>query len=692
MSDPISESHRVIDWVRITAVMLLASCLGARVSATDPLRTILVVNGDSNDSLTIANHYADLREISDLNVVVLGQVPATLTCTVDQFRDQILSPLLQELDHRGLGIQADSIAYSAAFPTAIDISKDLDKLKNRHKIFTPWGSINGLTTLYQFVLSQNPEYVSPLSNYYSRRAPEAMMQNPFLGSDRKEFDDAHTDANALNFDVAISKLEALVAKHPQQWPLRFQIATWMNQAGRSDESIAVILDMIKNDVGYRTLFEEEPAFESLQSNPMYQAALEQMVATVPNRMPAVPFSARTTYGLNGLPLGDRAQGVRFLMSTVLSVTQGRGTTLAESINHLQRAASADSSGKAAEFYFSGSSDVRSTTRQPLFSVAATSLREFGHEVIMDQERLPQSRKQLMGAMLGSANYNWDATNNEVLPGAILENLTSTSGVLHAENGQTAMTDLIRGGAAGTSGTVTEPYALPFKFPTPMIFPYYASGCSLAEAFHLSVESPYQLLILGDPLCRPYGSALVETFSLETLETADEVQVNLKFWSGFAAASQRLASLELFVDGKLVNVVPPTQQFTIKKQGLDPGVHQLHIAAVSQHPLQLKSIETAWITVGDSAQVPTLAVSLVASNENDIEQPMIQADFNSIEASQVAIRHLGRRIVQGDAPLRSFKLPITDTGQGPVQLIPEALIGNKWVRGKPVSIDVHLAKP
>jgi len=135
MSNSIQETFRI--GFNLTAMMLIASCLCTRVCATDPMRTILVVNGASTDSLTIANHYADLRAISDLNVVVLGDVPATMTCTVEQFRDQILSPLLQELDHRGLGIQADSIAYSAAFPTAIDISKDLDKLKNRHKIFTP---------------------------------------------------------------------------------------------------------------------------------------------------------------------------------------------------------------------------------------------------------------------------------------------------------------------------------------------------------------------------------------------------------------------------------------------------------------------------------------------------------------------------------------------------------------------------
>ena len=39
----------------------------------------------------------------------------------------------------------------------------------------------------------------------------------------------------------------------------------------------------------------------------------------------------------------------------------------------------------------------------------------------------------------------------------------------------------------------------------MIHVHYARGCSLAEAFYQSVCGPYQLLIVGDPLCRPWAN-------------------------------------------------------------------------------------------------------------------------------------------------------------------------------------------
>jgi len=52
--------------------------------------------------------------------------------------------------------------------------------------------------------------------------------------------------------------------------------------------------------------------------------------------------------------------------------------------------------------------------------------------------------------------------------------------------------------------VQEPYSLQSKFPVPFLHGYYADGCSLAEAFYQSVLRPYQLIVVGDPLARPFA--------------------------------------------------------------------------------------------------------------------------------------------------------------------------------------------
>ena len=74
-----------------------------------------------------------------------------------------------------------------------------------------------------------------------------------------------------------------------------------------------------------------------------------------------------------------------------------------------------------------------------------------------------------------------------------------------ESGQTPLSEFLRYGAAGASGTVIEPYAIPEKFPSPQIHVHYARGCTLAEAYYQSVHGPAQFLIVGDPLCRPWAT-------------------------------------------------------------------------------------------------------------------------------------------------------------------------------------------
>ena len=67
-------------------------------------------------------------------------------------------------------------------------------------------------------------------------------------------------------------------------------------------------------------------------------------------------------------------------------------------------------------------------------------------------------------------------------------------------------DLIRAGVTGVAGNVDEPY-LDAAIRPDILFPAYASGRNLAEAFYAAM--PYlswQTLIVGDPLCAPFPHA------------------------------------------------------------------------------------------------------------------------------------------------------------------------------------------
>jgi hypothetical protein len=151
-------------------------------------------------------------------------------------------------------------------------------------------------------------------------------------------------------------------------------------------------------------------------------------------------------------------------------------------------------------------DIRSRTREWGFAAAARLLEEAGVAAVVEEGVLPRNRSDIAGAMVGTANFDFAGSGSRILPGAICEHLTSCGGVLTWSDFQTPLTEWLRDGAAGASGTVTEPLAMQAKFPYPFIHVHYARGATLAEAFYQSVAAPYQLLIVGDPLCRPWAKA------------------------------------------------------------------------------------------------------------------------------------------------------------------------------------------
>jgi len=652
--------------------------------ATDPMRTAIIVNADSTDSLTIANHYAAMRGIPDRCIVMLDKVPKEMICDIETLRSDVLNPALNELNQRGLANQVDVIAYSADFPTAIKLDTDFAKVPPRHHLFTPVGSINGLTTLYQLLGDNNITYVLPRANFYARADVETLRQNPFLGDvDRKAFDDAVAAANDLRFDEAIRLLEPLAKKHRGQWPLRFRIAGYQVRGGKIDDALETISMLLRDRFAYRLMFDAEPDFDAVRKRDLFVKLLAAMPAIMPNRIPPVPFSGRVSYSPNGLPLDD-ATGPRYLLSMVLAVTKGQGTTLKQGIEILRRAVDADGTGQPATFFFSNSEDVRATTRFPLMPLAAVTLKQLGHKVIISKDRLPTDEQKLMGVMLGSANYDWSATTNTMLPGAIVDNLTSLSGMLHEPNSQTPMTESLLGGAAATSGTVTEPYALQFKFPTALMYAYYAGGTTLAEAFYLSVESPYQLLIVGDPLCRPYGSQHISDFTLEDVKSLkDTFTMRVKFSDPMPTVIAKVSRLDMYFGGRLALSSKPVADVRVNTAGLPRGWHEVTLVAVSNHPLQMSSLASTYVLIGVPEDCPTLRATLNASNDS------VTASIDIKNATQIAIEHQGRRIVETDPIASDINIPVQKVGYGPVRLTPLAKIDDVWISGKPIIIDIPL---
>ena len=123
-----------------------------------PENVAVVVNGDSPDSIRVANEYGRLRDIPASHFIVLHHVSGTEFTDVDHFRDEILKPTLETLKSRGLTAQIDCITYSTDLPYSINVGSDING-RPMPMVITQPASINGLTYLNDWVLKKDIDYL-----------------------------------------------------------------------------------------------------------------------------------------------------------------------------------------------------------------------------------------------------------------------------------------------------------------------------------------------------------------------------------------------------------------------------------------------------------------------------------------------------------------------------------------------------
>ena len=307
-------------------------------------------------------------------------------------------------------------------------------------------------------------------------------------------------------------------------------------------------------------------------------------------VPEETVGFRSWYGWG--PQGEilEAGGVRYLLSVTLGVTDGRGNTVPEIVRYLSSAAAADGTRPKGTVYFVTNADVRTRTRSGVFVDTIRQLRELGVAADAVEGTLPVGKRDVAGLMTGTAEFDWPRSGSTIVPGAICENLTSFGGIFTPSAGQTPLSEFLRAGAAGSSGTVIEPYALQPKFPHAAIQVHYARGASLAEAFYQSVHSPYQLLVVGDPLCRPWARIPVVDAVVAPDNAVLETDQRLSGTIELEPRSQMPAGgsvdrYELFIDGLRYAQCVAGERFTIDTTGMADGHHELRVVAIESSPIE-----------------------------------------------------------------------------------------------------------
>ncbi len=623
----------------VLAVAFVVTASTARIPSAlaggGPENVILVVNRNSIDSMTIANHFAQLRQIPPGNLITLDWPRSAVEMTdIDTFREKILLPVLTTIDRRRLSSQIDYIVYSADFPWGVRLKPD----------------------------EADPNAVAEKNDTSEQ---DAKKQDAAKQQATGE-DTASTSGDGKDDDES-------TPPRPK-WPKDYKSVASINSLTYLFQAVLV----------------RSPAYISLGSNWYMRLPVAEQ-----KDLPTLGFRSAMQFGPRGEVV--KKEGRRYVLSTMLAVTSGRGNTLPEVLNYLRRSAEADGTHPKGTIYFMKNGDIRSRTRDRHFPEAVELLKELGVRSEILDGKLPKNKDDVQGTVVGTAGFDWKASGSTIRPGAICEHLTSFGGIMRNGAGQTPLSEFLRYGAAGASGTVVEPYAILAKFPHPFVQVHYARGCTLAEAFYQSVYGPFQLLIVGDPLCRPWAN--IPEVKVDGIKPDAKVQGHLQLTAtATVPGGGKIHHFELFVDGMRAALAGPDGKLKFDTARLGDGYHELRVVAVENSAIQsqgrtILAIETAnhgrTITASIESQGRTLRAQTSGNNvAGDKPLKITASSPGSLGLVVLAGSRLLGRISGAQG---SLEIAPRTLGFGPVQLRVMGLgngtpLSYTWAKPLVVTID------
>jgi hypothetical protein len=376
--------------------------------------------------------------------------------------------------------------------------------------------------------------------------------------------------------------------------------------------------------------------------------------------PTQGFRGWCGWGSNGQRL--EAGGQRFLLSMMLGVTAGKGNTVDEVVRYLQRSAKADGAPPQGTIYFTKTDDPRSTPRHPWFDPAVAELKKLGVAAEVLETDIPTGKNDIAGGMFGAAAMDWGRRKNTILPGAMVDDLTSFGAEFKNNSaGQTLLSDFLRAGAAGSSGTAVEPLNHPIKFPLPYLHVHYARGCTLAEAFYQSVGAPYQLVIVGDPLCRPWAKIPKINVAGVTAEGALSGKVSIK--PSAEGGSAEVDRFEIYLDGSFIGHCVKNETFELDTAAHSDGAHELRVVGIESGPIESQGRAILPVTFANHGRTMTFS----ASAGRVVLGKSIRLSAKAPGARQIIFYSAGRELGRASGASGAATIDTDTLGAGPVTL-------------------------
>lgn len=665
----------------------------AAEAAGGPENVLLVVNAEDETSRMVANWYQRLRQIPDGNVLFLPGIPRRHTLTWEECRELVLKPLVKAVEDRKLGPQIDYIVYSSGFPTRVTIMEHFEKLSaivekenpgskaRLGDVFGAGASLTSITWSLGQALGEDPGYMSMTANHYYRKTVEEAQQLVFGCEAQAQFEESGKALSRREYDRVIELLEPLAEAHPVQMFVHYRLALAWGGKGDAEKTAKFLIQAARAGWCYRKQTRESPHLKSVIDAPLVAGLIERLPDEPFEFLPTMGFSSRFRWGPGGTINSTPDQGFSYLLCTMLGTNWDHGNSEQEIIDSLRASAAADGTRPDGIFFFCNTSDVRAKTRVPAFKAAIDRLEGLGLRAEEVLTAMPQGKK-VAGLVMGESDFNWKLARCEIQPGAICESLTSFGGDF-TNPGQTKLTEFIRYGAAASSGTITEPLAIPNKFPHPLMHVHYARGCTLAESYYQSVAGPFQLLIVGDALCRPWARPPV--IQASGLEANATVKGNIKLTVTVAEGSPPVGGLEVYLDGQLAVRHPGLQEIQFDASRMADGHHELRIVAIDTTSIQTRGRVVIPFEVDNAGRRVEVACA----------QPEIEVDgkfsfqVSSNVGNAVELLHAGELIGKLDQAAGEIQVEAVRIGRGPATIVAVARDDkSRAVSSQPLAITVR----
>ncbi len=229
--------------------------------------------------------------------------------------------------------------------------------------------------------------------------------------------------------------------------------------------------------------------------------------------------------------------------------------------------------------------------------------------------------------------------------------------------------------------------------------YYANGCSLAEAYYQSVFGPYQLLIVGDPLCRPWADIpQVQVGSPKPdarVRGLVEIQPLCEFVGGRHAGGdhmRRVDRYEVFVDGRRVLRGNADAPVSLDTTALGDGFHALRIVGIEAGPVETQGRATVPVWVDNYGH--TIEFSAAPPDAVRWDQKLV-LKAKAPEMQGIAFFHNGRLIGKLNRGEGQIEINPRLFGTGPVSLSAIGLSREgaaDFVHARPVELEIQASLP